>query len=120
MALKGLVVFLLVVIVALVLAILRDKGFIVFQSGLDLSSLLLSAATLIVTGVGVLAGLLAIFGYSQIKESALHEARTHARTVATEVASSVAARVARDVPRSDTTDQQAVDIVNALDNGDPE
>ncbi|MER9541773.1 hypothetical protein NKI72_06665 [Mesorhizobium sp. M0437] len=126
MRLQALSIFLVIVIFALVIEILHDKGFIVFDGGLELSSVLLTAASLVVTGVGVMAGILAIFGYGQIKEAAIHASRTEARTVAedaarrvaTEVASSVAARVAREVPASTTTDEQAAEIVQALDNED--
>ncbi|MBU0581925.1 MAG: hypothetical protein KKB66_05055 [Alphaproteobacteria bacterium] len=119
MLLKALLVFLIAIIVFLVVAIFHDKGFIVFNGGMELASIMLAASSLVVTGVGVLAAILAVFGYGQIKDAALHEARTEARKVAAEVSTSVAGRVAREVRPSDTTDQEAADLVEALDKNGP-
>ncbi|MER8995932.1 hypothetical protein [Mesorhizobium sp. M0678] len=93
-------------------------GAIVIGDGFNLAVLALTAATLVVTGVGVVAAILAIFGFQQIKEAAILAAIEAARIEATAIATSVAARVAREVPASDTSDKEAADLVGALKAGD--
>ncbi|RWQ24222.1 hypothetical protein [Mesorhizobium sp.] len=111
-------VVLAVLLVFLLLWIGVKGQAIVVGGAMDVATLALTAATLVVTGVGVVAALLAIFGFQLIKEAAILAATEAAQKEATAIATVVATRVAREVPPSDTSDQEAADIVSSLNNGD--
>lgn len=106
----------------LVLATAKSNGLIVWEgTTLDLSVLLLTAATVVLTGVAVGVAVFAIWGYREAREAAIKSAveiaAAEARKTARDVAQTVATRARFDPePVEDgTTSEQAEQIVEALE-----
>ncbi len=87
-------------------------GFLVLGDlkSIDLASIALMAATLVVAGVGVVVGLITFVGYTEIKRSAIRAATERATKVSTDVATAVATRIARGTrpTETDATDAEAI------------
>ena len=81
---------------------------------LDLASLALVAATLVVTGVGVMVAILTLWGYREIREKAVKAAVKKAEKAAIKTAELVIEKYLRDRTLPETTDDQAVAIVAQL------
>jgi hypothetical protein len=82
----------------------------------DLATIGLMAATLVLTGVGVVIAIITLLGYREIKASSIRAARETASRVANDVATSVATRIALETRPTETTAEEAAGIAQA-DNG---
>lgn len=108
---------------------LASAGYLVWQAqagpggakpleGVDIATIVLGAASLIVTAVGVIIAVVALIGYKQIQRAAVKAAEQQATKTAETVASAVAARVARETPPAETSVQEATEIVQSLSEED--
>lgn len=119
-------IFLLLLLV-LVLATAQANGLIVFSgTGLDLAAIILSAVSVLITGLGVFIAILALWGYKEIRDratnAAVEEATKRAVEAAREAAKPIAARTAleymKDVGQDgegSVSDEDVAQIVEALE-----
>jgi hypothetical protein len=112
----------LILILALLFLWAKANNVIILpaEKQFDVVSMLLIASTLVVTGVGVAAALITIFGFEHIRRAAIDAAKVEARTVAAEIARSVAqsvgARAGLEASQNiETTPEQAEGIANAYE-----
>jgi len=89
----------------------------------DVATITLAAATVVLTGVGVILAIAAIWGYKEIKATLINVAESKAEAVAKDKAEVVAARAIADWIKSLETNEEKAEteaIVKSADDGDGE
>jgi hypothetical protein len=96
------------------LVYLVSKGQIVitFDKGADLATLALTAATLVITGVAVMVGIVAVWGFREIRERAVKAAVDEAIK-----ATAATGRASFGAGRDSPTPVEADEIADAMDGG---
>ena len=122
MWIAGLAVLVAEIITSGWLVYLYSKGriAITFDKGADVATLVLTAATLVVTGVAVLVGVVTVWGYREILERAVAAAVKAAEPAAVNAARTAVAGMSRDVfqaGQASPTDEEARGIADAVDEG---
>ncbi len=93
-------------------ALINRRVFVIFdgEKPFDVATLALSAATVVLTGVGVIVAIAAVWGYNEIRNKSLEAAEKAATTVAAKIAKDtaevVAARTVADWLKSRETNEE--------------